>query len=383
MILKLSQTTFNHLGGNAMQKNDIILIHGTDYKAMTKRILEHADLAGQIGSRETLVALKPNLVNDTPPSHGATTHSELVEGTLEYLLDHGFHRLMVMESSWVGGHTPDALRATGLDRICRSLGVPFADLQKDTWKEYNAEGMRLSVCDQAMSAGFVINLPVLKGHCQTTVTCALKNNKGVIPNIEKRRFHTLGLHKPIAHLNTIVRNDFILVDNICGDLDFEEGGNPVEMNRILGFRDPVLCDAFVCEAMGYLPSNVRYITLAEELGVGSTDLSSANRIYLNQPKDSSSWIRPSRRVRELAAYTDPSDACSACYGSLIHALDRLKESGKLHRKLPKIGIGQGWQGKTGKIGIGRCTSCFHKNLQGCPPSAAQILEFLLANWSRS
>lgn len=78
--------------------------------------------------------------------------------------------------------------------------------------------MQLNVCDFPMSLDFLINMPVLKGHCQTTITCALKNNKGLIPNSEKRKFHTMGLHKPIAHLATVVPNDFILVDNICGDL---------------------------------------------------------------------------------------------------------------------------------------------------------------------
>ena len=57
------------------------------------------------------------------------------------------------------------------------------------------------------------------------------------------------------------------MDNICGDLDFEEGGNPVVMNRVLGFLDPVLCDAYVCDCMGYSPDDVEYIRLAEALGV--------------------------------------------------------------------------------------------------------------------
>lgn len=171
----------------------------------------------------------------------------------------------------------------------------------------------------------MINMPVLKGHCQTTVTCALKNNKGVIPNQEKRHFHTMGLHKPIAHLNTIARNDFILVDNICGDLDFEEGGNPVVMNRVLGFKDPVLCDAFVCDSMGYSIQDVPYIPLAEKLGVGSTDTAHANMIYLNQPDQAGVKFRMTHRVQKLAAYTEPKVAGSACYGSLIYALDRLNE----------------------------------------------------------
>lgn len=362
-----------------MNRNDILLIHGTNYKEMTKHLLEKADLAGLINDSQKRIALKPNLVAPSSPSEGATTHGELIEGTLEYLLEHHFCNITVMEGSWVGAKTSDALRATGYDRILKKYNIPFADLQKDTWHEYDACGMKIRLCDKAAAADFMINIPVLKGHCQTAVTCALKNQKGVIPNSEKRRFHTLGLHRPIAHLNTIVRNDFILVDNICGDLDFEEGGNPVEMNRILGFRDPVLCDAFVCKTMGYAPEDVPYITLAENLKIGSTGLSHANCIYLNHP-EAERQLPQTRRVQKLAKYISSSDACSACYGSLIYALDRLNEKGFLHTALPKLGIGQGFRGKDGKIGIGQCTSCFHKSLKGCPPSAADIYKFLLENW---
>lgn len=239
-----------------MEKNDIIIIHGTDYKNMAKRVLEQAGVAADIGDVNKKIALKPNLVTAKAPSSGATTHSELLAGVIEYLREHGFQNITIMEGSWVGDHTEDAFQAAGYHQVCSRYSVPFVDLQRDTWKEYDAAGMKIKLCDKAAAVDYMINMPVLKGHCQTTVTCALKNNKGVIPNSEKRRFHTLGLHKPIAHLNTIARSDFILVDNICGDLDFEEGGNPVVMNRVLGFKDPVLCDAFVCDCMGYSVDDV-------------------------------------------------------------------------------------------------------------------------------
>lgn len=35
-----------------MEKNEILVIYGTDYIGMTKEILEEADLAGQIGDRK-------------------------------------------------------------------------------------------------------------------------------------------------------------------------------------------------------------------------------------------------------------------------------------------------------------------------------------------
>ena len=87
------------------------------------------------------------------------------------------------------------------------------------------------------------------------------------------------------------------------------------------------------------------------------------------------------RVKNLASYTEPKDACSACYGSLIHALNRMNETGQLRRgKRTPIAIGQGYKGESGELGIGQCTACFAKSLRGCPPKANEILAFLEENW---
>lgn len=63
-----------------------------------------------------------------------------------------------------------------------------------------------------------------------------------------------------------IQQDFIVVDNICGDLDFEDGGNPVVMNRVMAACDPVLVDAYVCQMMHYEVAEVPYVKLAGELG---------------------------------------------------------------------------------------------------------------------
>ncbi len=363
-----------------MKKNDIYLIHGTDYQTMTKELLTAAGLEALIGERSRRIALKPNLAVSKSPDSGATTHAELLAGTLEYLREQGFSHISIMEGSWIGDRTERAFSAAGYTQIAKDYQVPLINLQKDSFQTRRGGSLDIKVCTQALEADFIINLPVLKGHCQTSITCALKNMKGVIPNSEKRRFHTLGLHRPIACLNAIVRNDFILVDNICGDLDFEEGGNPVPMNRILGFRDPVLCDAFVCDCLGYEVDDVPYIRLAEQLGVGSADTGKANLIYLNP--DQNAPLPPlTRRVKSLSVHTAPKDACSACYGSLIHALNRLSETGRLKKGLPPVSIGQGYRGKKGAIGVGNCTSCFAKTLPGCPPKAVDMLRFLEEEWA--
>ena len=154
----------------SMTKQDILIIHGTDYKEMAKQILTRADVAALIGDRDKQVALKPNLASANAPSTGATTHPQLLAGTIEYLQEHGFHHISVIEGAWVGDRTDLAARAAGCDKVCRTYNVPFYDLQKDSWKEYDAHGMNIRLCDRATAADYLINMPVLKGHCQTLIT---------------------------------------------------------------------------------------------------------------------------------------------------------------------------------------------------------------------
>ncbi len=95
------------------------------------------------------------------------------------------------------------------------------------------DNYKLNVCDIVDKIDFLINVPLVKGHCQTKITCALKNLKGLIPDGEKRRFHTLGLHKPIGYLGKAIKQDLIIADAICPDPYFEEGADHIALIRFL------------------------------------------------------------------------------------------------------------------------------------------------------
>lgn len=360
-----------------MKNNEIYMVHGTDYKSMTIKLLEEADLQERIPSKQSRIGIKPNLVSPSEASWGATTHPEVVAGIIAYLQKYGFENLVMLEGSWVGDRTSEALVACGYDKLSEETGVPFIDTQKDKTETCDCCGMKLDICKSALSLDFLINIPVMKGHCQTKITCALKNMKGLIPNKEKRHFHTMGLHKPIAHLNTKLHQDFIVVDNICGDWDFEDGGNPVVMNRVMAVADPVLCDAYVCDLMGYAVDDVPYVRMAEQMGVGSADLGNLKIITLNQ-SETEVKIPETKKILELKDAVEEVESCSACYGYLIPALDRLKEDGLFEKIQDKICIGQGYRGQSGKLGVGNCTRNFEYCVKGCPPTEDEIYEFLKA-----
>lgn len=361
-----------------MEKQEIIKIYGTAYKEMTKQLLEEADLKSLIPGKGSRIGIKPNLVSASEASYGATTHPEVVAGIVEYLQENGFSQLVILEGSWVGDSTREAMKVCGYDRLAETYGTELIDTQKDTWHMVDCAGMNLRICDSAKNLDFLINVPVLKGHCQTKITCALKNMKGLIPNSEKRRFHSMGLHKPIAHLGVGIHQDFIVVDHICGDLDFEDGGNPVVRNCVMAARDPVLADAYVCSLLHYKTEQVPYVKLAEDLGVGSADLSRLKLRICGGESAAEEALPYARKVVELQDAVEEVESCSACYGYLIPALQMLKEEGLLAKLDTKIAIGQGFRGKTGKLGVGQCTRGFDVCVQGCPPTENQIYEALKA-----
>ena len=407
-----------------MNYTDIFKIYGTEYKNNTIRLLEAADLASEIPSADIRIGIKPNLVSPSPASYGATTHPEICEGILLYLKEHGFDNIVILEGSWVGDRTKDAFDVCGYTKLADMYGVRLIDTQTDKAKKRDCAGMELSLCRCVDTVDFLINVPVLKGHCQTKMTCALKNMKGLIPNSEKRRFHQLGLHRPIAHLGAAIRQDFIVVDHICGDPTFEDGGNPLVTDEIWAGKDPVLIDACACDVLGIRPDEVDYLMMAQKMGVGCADFAKArimvldptspgcsdsdrsDRVLKNSDPDNSrlperecagsdskedggssraayaaegdlsSESMRERRLVELKAKVEDIDCCSACYGQLLPVLDRLKEEGLLDRLSEKIHVGQGYKGCNGTLGVGNCTIFHDHYIIGCPPKQERIYEGL-------
>ena len=379
-----------------MNKNELIIIEGRSVADMALELCRRGGLADMIrekcGDGDPLIALKPNLVGPIPASDGATTHPEIAEAVLSYLKKNGFKRIVVMESSWVGDRTSDSLLVTGFGELCRRMDVPFWDLQEDRGSAVDAAGLELNICERVREVDYLINLPVLKGHCQTRMTCALKNMKGCIPSSEKRRFHRMGLHDPIGHLAAAVHQDFIIADAICPDLLFEDGGNPVQLDRMICAADPVLMDAYGSQILALEQEEVSYIRIAAALGAGCPDTSQAEVSfwlekrghehragirYVKAEVPSLPWNRdPGGMLIRLREHVDEVDSCSACCGTLIPVLQKLEQEGKLDQIPDKICIGQGYRGKTGNLGIGNCTSLFCHTLKGCPPTADEMYRFL-------
>ena len=355
---------------------EIHVIYGSDPSKMTGDLLAKINLAADLDPGMS-VGLKPNLVVARKASEGATTTPAVVEGVIRYLRDHGVKNIAIMEGSWVGDNTKNAYRVCGYQELASRYNIPLYDLKDDATVVRRVGDLDLKICRRPLEVDFLINMPVLKAHCQTYMTCALKNLKGCLPDSEKRRFHSLGLTKPIGYLAKAVKTGLTLIDGLAGDLTFEEGGNPVQMDRLIAGKDPVLLDAYAAALLGFTTEEIAYIGVAARMGAGSADLSQAVIREYDIGLKNGDQFRPSGKARRLGEKVVARQACSACYGGLIHALQRLDEQGRLGRLKGPLHIGQGFRDQQlDGLGIGSCTAKCSHSVAGCPPTARAIVDFL-------
>ncbi len=364
---------------NSIPDRPIAVIYKTrkihSLQEMTTTLLETVSLKDRLPEdKHSFIALKPNLVVSKPADRGATTHPEICEGIVEYLKSYGYENIGIIEGSWVGGNTDKAYKICGYEKFAQRMGVKLINTQKDEPITVDTDGYSLKLCEIMQKVDFLINIPVLKGHCQTHYTGALKNLKGCIPDSEKRRFHSVGLHEPIARLNTIIKQDFIVMDGICGDPTYEEGGSPSSLNRILCCNDPVLLDSYAASLINLHYSDIPYITRSAELGVGSLWEGDGNHILeLNNP-DLENPVLRDESLERIVKRVDEQDACSSCYAALVGALRSMKDSGNTN-----FAIGRAFKKKSSSrnfpescVGIGQCTAAFTRYVPGCPPTSEEI-----------
>jgi uncharacterized protein (DUF362 family) len=219
----------------------------------------------------SMVMIKPNLVSDVEEyiSNGSNTDTNLIEAVLQYLSDFSC-RVVIAESetgSKVKGRKLQcALDLMGVTALKNKYKFDIVNLTYDE-KETVAikKGLLLKKIElgkTSLDADLIINMPKLKTHKYATITCALKNMFGCIPDPLRIIYHK-NIHKAIADINSLYFDKtFVVLDGIRG----MEGqgplfGKPVDMN-IVGFCDNSLMNDIICaQIMGFAPSEVKHIEL--------------------------------------------------------------------------------------------------------------------------
>ncbi|HWU41469.1 MAG TPA: DUF362 domain-containing protein [Candidatus Acidoferrum sp.] len=339
-----------------------------------------------------LVMVKPNLVAPPPSAFaGACTSALVCQAVADLVTEHGATPV-IAESAARGADTEAAMRVMGYDAL-RQQGYRVVDLKKEkTVRVKIADGNVLretTTFDLVTRVDAIISVPVMKTHDQGQATLSLKNLKGLVTDIEKRRIHLEGMFEGAVDLVGHFRPVFAVVDGIIG----QEGigplmGLPVKLGLILAGRDLVAVDATASRIMGFEAEEVPITKAAAERGLGTLEeskievvgetLSAVRRRFLRCEEDH-------RIDREGIAIIHTEGTCTGCRNGLLSSLFDMREEGTIERargstiiagpaaipeNVPEASL----------ISIGSCGLPEARRLprfvRGCPPNNVDIIRAL-------
>jgi uncharacterized protein (DUF362 family) len=380
--------------GRTLSAVSIVRVQGDDIETAVNKAAELSEGLSSVPWRGASVLIKPNVVKPARPGSGLVTDVRVIEAITRLVLERAPGRVIIGEGCSVGYDFPgyrdtmQCMEVAGVLEMARKWGIKAVDLNRDERVEVDVPDAfvmsRFAVAKTAWEADVIIDVPVLKTHVRTGVTCGLKNMKGVLPGKEKKRTHQCGLDRGIVDLNRVVRPAVTVVDGVaCLQGAHTEESDLLPLNLIIAGRDVVAVDAVCATIAGFEINEIFHVKLAEEAGLGTAEL---NRIEIRgESIDSVRHPFVPYRQAELDLYGGATiiekNACTGCMGELVSTFIYLRKAG-FHDELSNLALIMGTPDHISPVNssvvvIGKCAQDYRHMgvfVPGCPPHGLKITD---------
>ncbi len=329
------------------------------------------------------VVIKPNIIGPRDPKTAVVTDPGLVEALIIYLKDYT-DEITIAEGSAIGLDTKESFQVAGYHRLKEVYGVRLSDFNEAPRAKMEWKFGEINI-PEILTTHEYINVPKMKTHNQTLVTLSMKNQKGLLSTKDKRRFHRLGLHEPIAALAEVIQPDLTIMDaTTCIEGNGPgRSGEVKTMNLLIAGHDMVEVDNVAIQIMGFTNGEVAHIPPRKVEVKG-----------LRLEEVVSPFKRPDLQFRKLNCYfwLNNTSMCSGCVhviGTAMRSLPKHPISAArffLRACLGRIDIFGGneleeFPAKSRVLAIGDCSRKIAKKrgyhfVPGCPPKVKHIIKSL-------
>lgn len=265
----------NRWGGFTLSRVAILDAGYEDCHKAVARVFELFPLALE-GKK---VVIKPNVLRSAAPEEAVTTHPAVLRAVIAEVVRRRPASLVVGDNPGVFsyGMNEKTFADTGL---MAAAGPYYQNLGADTVvREIDSPYIaRAPVARVIVEADVYISVPKFKTHGLTGMSCAIKNNFGLLPGALKAQTHKKAgdpfhFAEALVDVFAIRIPDLVIVDGVLA----MEGNGPaskdlIELGKILAGTDPVAVDTVVAHMMGF-PELPRTVALAAARGLGEGDLS--------------------------------------------------------------------------------------------------------------
>jgi len=244
----------------------------TNYKKEIKKILfDGFDLEKKL-KKSKIVVIKPNLVTDVKSyiRNGSNTDLRIIESILFILKDFKKIKTYIVESDTgtkiKGRKLELALKEMGVLKLQKKYSFEVLNLTHDNKQKVKIHGAKIlktiQMSKTLMSADLIINLPKMKTHKYSVITCALKNLFGIIPDPLRVVYHR-NIHQVLSDLNRLFYKKMIVVTDgvICMEGQGPIYGKAKKLGVLIFADNPLLNDVVAAKIMKIDLKKIKHLNL--------------------------------------------------------------------------------------------------------------------------
>jgi len=337
-------------------------------RAVDEAIAEAGGLDG-IVSRGDRVFVKINHLGNHPSDSGIITHPEIAAAVAGHLKDLGA-RVTLGDGLETEGHA--FFGDSGYLETAKRYGLELVNLKGAEYVDTpTPSGGHLAIASAALEADCIINVPKLKTHALTLMTCAVKNFYGLLPQYLRRNLHRdhivpKNFAAAVVDIYQAVKPAFHVVDAITTLEGFgpSRGGKPKHLGLVMAGADGVAVDAVAATIIGMNPLDIATTRIAAERGLGVADLARIDLRGIPLTRAAAKDFALPESMSHLTNFIDrlpgPVARCIAQFAGLMREIPRIVPRrciacGLCRKHCPQGAIRID---KVAHIDYTRCISCF-------------------------
>jgi uncharacterized protein (DUF362 family) len=239
------------------------------------------------------VVIKPNSSFDAAEERASNTNPNLIGEIVRQVKAAGAAEISVFD------HTLNEWRASyknsGIQKAVEDAGGKMLPANDESFyqelKRPTATLLKASsIFKPLLQADVFINVPTLKNHGGAKMSAAIKNLMGIV--WDRWVFHRTDLNRSIAEILLYKKPDLTIIDAYRVLIANGPRGVSVEDVKLMKYQilstDIVAADTVALNVIGYKLTDVPYISMAEKLGAGTTNLSRLNILRIDAGSKKSS-----------------------------------------------------------------------------------------------
>lgn len=259
----------------AKETADLVVAQGPSPAKIVQAAIDGLGGIRRFVSRGDIVVVKPNMAWDRTPEQAANTNPEVMAAVVKLCFEAGAKKVKVFDRP-----VNDPRRCyvqSGIADAVGGLGADVHYVEERRFREMSIKGTALKswpLYTEIFEADKVINVPVAKHHSLAKLTLSMKNWMGIMGGT--RNIIHQKLDESIADLALAVKPTLTILDAVrILTANGPQGGSIGDVKKldtVIAGIDQVAVDSYGATLFGMKGSDLGYVKMAAQAGIGSMDL---------------------------------------------------------------------------------------------------------------